>query len=429
MNDSTTPAAAATKTPVSNHETPVSNHETPVSNHTTAANSGDKRRRQLLIASGIFALIGTLWFAHWTLVSRFQEETEDAYVQGNIIQVTPQTAGTVVAIYADDTDRVRAGQPLVKLDDTDAQVALAQAEAELAQSVRRVRSLFTSNDALLAQIDLQETALTRARADLKRRSGLSESGAVSSEELHHSEVAVKSAQADLLAAREALAGNVALTENTAIDTHPEVLAASAQLRAAYLNLQRTTIPSPIDGFIAKRGVQLGQRIAPGKPLMAVIPLEQVWVDANFKESQLHHIRIGQPVTLSADMYGKDMEYHGKVVGLDAGTGSAFSLLPPQNATGNWIKVVQRLPVRIALDPEQLKTHPLRLGLSMKAEVDIRDDSGSQLTQASSHPQATYVTRVYDLAGQHADALVDQVIKANAGPLLRAGSAITQAQAD
>ena len=186
------------------------------------------------------------------------------------------------------------------------------------------------------------------------------------------------------------------------------------MRAAYLNLQRTNIPSPVDGFVSKRGVQLGQRIAPGKPLMAVIPLEQVWVDANFKENQLHHIRIGQAVELTADMYGSDVKYQGHVVGLEAGTGSAFSLLPPQNATGNWIKVVQRLPVRIALDPQQLAENPLRIGLSMVADIDISDDSGPQLTEATKELQANYETGVYQVAGREAEALVDQIIKANAG---------------
>lgn len=392
MTDSTTPAPAIAPIPEANM----------------------KRRRQMLLASTIFIVIGIMWFAYWTLVGRYYEETDDAYVKGNIVQVTPQTAGTVVAIYADATQHVKAGQMLVKLDDTDAKVALGQVKAELAQTVRKVRALFTSNDALLAQIDLQEVALARAEADLRRRSGLGDTGAVSFEELNHSEVAVKSAQADLLAAREALAGNVALTENTSIATHPEVLASASKVRAAFLNLKRTRIPSPVDGFVTKRSVQLGQRIASGKPLMAVIPLEQVWVDANFKESQLHHIRIGQPVMLTADMYGSDVEYHGRIVGLEAGTGSAFSLLPPENATGNWIKVVQRLPVRIALDAEQVKAHPLRIGLSMVADVDIRDDRGDQLTTFVSGDLAAYTTDVYKLASHETDALVGQIINANSG---------------
>ena len=379
------------------------------------APANNRRKWQMLIATGVFILIGALWFTYWTQVGRFHESTDDAYVQGNIVQVTPQTSGTVVAIYADNTQRVNAGQPLIQLDDTDARVALEQAQAELAQTVRRIRSLFTSNEALQAQVELQQTSLARAQADLERRSGLDTSGAVSSEELHHSEVAVKSAQADLLAAQEELASNIALTENTTIATHPEVLAAAARVRAALLNLERTSIPSPVDGFIAKRGVQLGQRIAPGTPLMAVIPLEQVWVDANFKESQLHHIRIGQPVTLTADMYGSDVEYQGEIVGLEAGTGSAFSLLPPQNATGNWIKVVQRLPVRIALDPRQVQENPLRIGLSMLVDVNVQVDSGQLLTQAPEEPAlAAYSTQVYEQAGQKADALVEQIILANAG---------------
>lgn len=394
---------------------------TPATDASPAGNTVDnsvdnngRRQRQLLLASAVFVAIGLAWLGQWFFIGRFHEHTDDAYVSGNIVQVTPQTAGTVIAIYADDTGLVHAGQPLVKLDDSDARVALDQAEAELAQTVREVRSLFTSNEALNARINLQQSELSRVQADLKRRTGLTASGAISSEELHHSEVAVKAAQADLLQAKEALSGNLALTENTSIADHPQVRAAAARVRNAYLNLQRTTIPAPVDGYVSKRSVQLGQRIAPGTPLMAVIPLQELWVDANFKESQLSQLRIGQPVSLSADVYRNSVEFRGHIVGLDAGTGSAFSLLPAQNATGNWIKVVQRVPVRIALDPEQIKAHPLRIGLSMLADVDISDDSGPQLAQQPS-TAAAYSTSVYARTQGEAEALVEQIIGANAGP--------------
>lgn len=372
-----------------------------------------QRRRSLLIATFVFVVIGTAWLLHWFFVARIQVSTDDAYVAGNIIQVTAQTSGTVVAIRADDTNFVKAGQPLVQLDDTNANVALAQAEAELAQAVRQVRSLFTGNDALRAKIAVQESALAKAESDLQRRQGLTTSGAVSFEELHHSETAVKAARADLLTAKEQLAGNLALTDNTAIANHPNVLIAAARVRSAFLERQRTSVPAAVDGYIAKRNVQLGQHIVPGAPLMAIVPLKNVWVDANFKESQLAAMRIGQPVVLTADIYGSHVDYHGRIVGLAAGTGSAFSLLPAQNATGNWIKVVQRLPARIELDPKELQEHPLRIGLSVIATVDISNQQGAQLATANSAP-ATYSTDVYSGAARDADALVQRIIDSNSG---------------
>ena len=383
-------------------------------NHATA----NKRRRLLLIASAVFIVIGLIWLVQWLLIGRHHLDTDDAYVAGNVIQVTPQTAGTVVAIAADDTDFVRAGQPLVQLDDTDAKIMLAQAEAELAQTVRQVRGLYTSNNSLRAKIGVQKNMLAKAQADLKRRQGLTASGAVSFEELHHSENAVTAAQADLLAAQEQLSGNLALTDNTVVANHPNVRAAAAKVRAAYLALQRTTIPAAVDGYVAKRSVQLGQRVAPGAPLMAVVPLQNVWVDANFKESQLARIRIGQPVKVIADIYGSRVDYHGRVSGLAAGTGSAFSLLPAQNATGNWIKVVQRLPVRVQLDPQELQTHPLSIGLSITAELDISDQSGAQLADKNRKPSA-YQTRVYENAAPAADARVQTIIDANSPSTARA----------
>lgn len=377
-----------------------------------SAETNNQRKKQLFIAATFFASIILLSVLHWLFISRYQEVTDDAYVSGNIVQVTPQTTGTVVAIYTDDTQFVKAGQPLIKLDDTDAQVYLAGCEAELAQTVRQVNSLFTSNATLRARVDLQQVSLSKAKADLKRRKKLGESGAVSSEELYHSEAAVKAAQADLLGAQEALSANLSLTENTTIANHPQVKAAAARVKAAFINIQRAVILAPIDGYVAKRRVQLGQHVVPGEPLMAVIPLEQVWVDANFKEHQLNNIRIGQTVTLNADMYGSDFEYQGHIVGLAAGTGSAFSILPPQNATGNWIKVVQRLPVRIALDTEQVKKYPLRIGLSMSVTVDTSNTEGSQLSTVTPSSEAVYKTSVYDNALHDANKLVATIIQNN-----------------
>jgi membrane fusion protein (multidrug efflux system) len=371
------------------------------------------RKKGLSIAATVFAALGIAYGAYWLLDARYYEDTDDAYVAGNVVQVTPQIAGTVVAIKADDTYFVNAGDDLVLLDKADAKVALEQTEAALGQTVRQVRSLFTTNASLAANVELAQAQMRKAEADLKRRRDLAGSGAVSYEELNHAETALTGAQADLLAAKEKLSTNQAFTDNTDIDNHPSVQQAAAKVHEAYLAFQRAAIPAPVSGFVAKRSVQVGQRVAPGNPLMAIVPLDQVWVDANFKEGQLAHMRIGQPVTLKADIYGGKVIYHGTIVGLSAGTGSAFSLLPAQNATGNWIKVVQRVPVKVRLDPRELKEHPLRIGLSVIAEVDIKDRSGSQL--ASAKPTVPiYQTAVYSKLDREADELVKKIIAQNRG---------------
>ena len=321
--------------------------------------------------------------------------------------------GTVVAIGADDTDLVEAGQTLVRLDPSDARVALAQAEAQLAQAVREARVLYAKDTTLAATVAQRKVDLARAQDDLARRAPLVASGAVSREDLQHARDAVAAARAALKTADEQLAASRALTEGTAVEKQPSVLRAAARVREAFLAVQRDTIPAPVRGYVAKRSVQVGQRVAPGQPLMAVVPLDQVWVEANFKEVQLREMRIGQPVRLSADLYGSQVEYRGRVAGLAAGTGGAFALLPPQNATGNWIKVVQRLPVRIELDRKQLAEHPLRVGLSMEVDVDVHDASGAQLaTTPVSGP--VYATRAFDEQAAAADARVREIIAANLG---------------
>jgi len=344
------------------------------------------RRKKILATLGVlFALAGAGFGAYWALVGRYIEETDNAYVQGNVVQVTPQIAGTVEAVHVQDTDHVAAGQVLVQLDPADAEVALQQAEAQLAQTVREVRTLYAAQKQSKANVAVREAELARALDDLKRRKSLADSGAVSAEEIRHAENAVAAARAALAAANEQLASGRALTEGTDVANHPNVKRAAARVEEALLARERTTLRAPVSGEIAKRNVQVGQRINPGAPLMAIVPLDELWVEANFKESQLRNMRIGQPVHLIADLYGSKVEYQGKVVGLSAGTGSAFALLPAQNATGNWIKVVQRLPVRIALDPKQLAEHPLRIGLSMTAEVDLRDQGGEPVRAAAAHP--------------------------------------------
>ncbi len=384
-------------------------------------------RQKALTGVSIAVLIGLAWGGYEWFMGRHEEATDNAYVQGNVIQITPQTGGTVTAILADDTDFVKAGQALVQLDPADAAVALEQAEANLGQAVRQLRIWYANNSALGAQVTMHEsdiakaqTEIARATDDLKRRQALAGNGAVSKEELNHAQNqlstaqnALSAAQAGVATARAQLASNQAMTEGTSIATHPSVLAAAAKVREAYLAVHRASLPAPVDGYVAKRTVQLGQRVAAGAPLMSIIPLNQLWVDANFKEVQLRNIRIGQPVTLTADQYGHKVEYKGTVAGLGAGTGAAFALLPAQNATGNWIKVVQRVPVRVALDPLQLAQSPLRVGLSMEATVDISDQSGKALADA---PRATAnaQTQVYAMMDSQANAEVQRVISANAG---------------
>ena len=320
-----------------------------------------RRKLWLAIVAGAFVAIGAAYGVYWGTVLRYSQSTDDAYVNGNVVQITPQISGTVVSIAADDTQFVKAGQPLVRLDQADAKVALDQSEAQLAKTVREVRNLFATTAQLEAAVQMRQTDLAQAQSDLARRAQLGKSGAVSGEELQHARDAEKAARSALMAAEQQLVANRARVDHTTLEDHPDVRNAAAAVRNAYLNYARTTLPAPVSGFVARRNVQLGQRVGPGAALMAVVPLDQVWVDANFKEPQLAGMRVGQPVTLTADLYGNSIQYHGKVVGFGAGTGSAFSLLPAQNATGNWIKVVQRLPVRIALDPQQLEKHPLRIG--------------------------------------------------------------------
>jgi membrane fusion protein, multidrug efflux system len=393
-----------------------------------AASAGNPRRKKALTAlAAVVVVAGLGWGAYEWLVASHYESTDNAYVQGNVVQITPQIGGTVMAIYADDTDFVKAGQPLVKLDPADAKVALDQAESNLAQTVRQVRTLYANNGALAAQVRLREADIVKAQSDvaranddLNRRQSLVGNGAVSREELNHAteqlaaaRSALAAAQAGVSGAREQLASNQAMTEGTSVEQHPSVQAAGAKVREAWLASQRAALPAPVDGYVAKRTVQLGQRVAAGTPLMSIIPLNQVWVDANFKEVQLRKIRLGQPVKLTADVYGKKVEYHGTVEGLGAGTGSAFALLPAQNATGNWIKVVQRVPVRVALDPQQLAANPLRVGLSMDAEVDVSNQDGKTLADA---PRTAPVaqTQVFNVEASGADAEVHRVIVANAG---------------
>jgi membrane fusion protein (multidrug efflux system) len=373
----------------------------------------EKRRRGLTLIACAVSAAALVWGGfHW-FVGRHHIDTDNAYVVGNVLQITPQVNGTVLSIQADETDFVHAGQTLVKLDEVDARVALEQAQAQLAQSVRESRSLFANSASLIAQMSLRQADVKRAQDDVNRRAPLVSSGAVSQEEFDHANAQLAIAQSALTVAKEQLNAAQTQTEGTTVETHPGVLRSAAKLREAYLALQRVDVKAPIDGHVAKRSVQLGQRVQLGTPLMTMVALNQLWVDANFKESQLKELRIGQPAELQADVYGKNIVFHGKVLGLGAGTGAAFSLLPSQNATGNWIKVVQRVPVRIALDPQELAAHPLRVGLSMDVMVDTSDQSGKILSDVI-HEGNVAATGIYESQQVAADAEVARIIAAHLG---------------
>ncbi|QNB13310.1 EmrA/EmrK family multidrug efflux transporter periplasmic adaptor subunit [Paraburkholderia tropica] len=388
----------------------MSTPQQPAANPQPNANNG-KRKRMMTLLVLVIVIAAIAYGLYYFLVARFSESTDDAYVNGNVVQITPQVTGTVVSVNADDTQTVKIGDPLVVLDPADSRIALQQAEANLGQTVRQVRGLFADDSQYEAQVAVRQADLSRAQDDLRRRMQVAQTGAVSQEEISHARDAARSAQAALEAAQQQLVANQALTANTTIANHPNVMAAAAKVRDAYLANARNTLPAPVTGYVAKRSVQVGQRVSPGTPLMSVVPLNSLWIDANFKEVQLKHMRIGQPVEMTADVYGSSVVYHGKVVGFSAGTGSAFSLLPAQNATGNWIKVVQRLPVRISLDPEDLQKHPLRIGLSMQVDVDIKNDAGSQLGNAQN---TVYETNVFEKYGDEADAEIARIISQNAG---------------
>ena len=378
-----------------------------------AAKNPRKRKQTLLIVLAVFVLAGIAWFLLWLLVFSTRVKTDNAYVGGNQVAISAQVPGTVIAILADDTSHVEAGQVLVKLDGTDADVRLSQARSALAQAVRQVRQQTDAAGGSDAAVTARRIDVQKAQADLKRRLPLIAAQAESPEIVQHLRDGVAQAQAALDVAQAQASAAHASIEGTDTADNPTVLQARANFRAAWVAAQRNTILAPVSGYIAQRSVQLGNSVQPGQQLMTVVPLHDLWIDANFKESQLQHVRIGQPATISTDLYGGDVEFHGKVVGLGAGTGAAFSLLPAQNATGNWIKVVQRVPVRITLDNAELDKHPLRVGLSTDVTVDIRDDKGTMLTSSATAAPVAQTT-VYDQMASKADAEAEKIIRANLG---------------
>jgi len=382
---------------------------------TPATGAAPRRARRLgLLGLGAAVALGLLGYGgYWFFDGRYYESTDDAYVDGDVVQVTSEVPGTVISLHVDDTQPVRAGQLLLELDPADAEIAEANAEADLARAVRQVRGLFAQGKELHAQIDQREQAERTADEDLKRRGGLLDDGAISEEELSHARDAVTTTRANVAAAREALSQTIAQIDGTTIADHPQVLAAAAAVRNAALAVHRTELTAPVSGVIAKRSVELGQRVAAGTPLLAVVPLDDVWIDANFKEVQLKRMRAGQPVTVSADLYGRGVTYHGHVVGIAAGSGSAFALLPAQNASGNWIKIVQRVPVRILLDADEIKAHPLRVGLSTSVRVDLHDTSGPLMTMAVRNVPLPKQASAAD--DPSVDARIASIIADNAGP--------------
>jgi membrane fusion protein (multidrug efflux system) len=370
------------------------------------------KRKILLLGLALLVIVcGLAVWAWHELYGQWSESTDDAYVNGNVVEITPLTTGTVISIAADDGDLVREGQVLLQFDPSDAEVGLQSAEANLGKVVRQVRGLYSNVDGIKAQLAAQRAEVQKAQDNYSRRRNLAASGAISQEELSHAKDDLTSAQSALTHIQQQLASNVALVDDTEVSSHPDVKAAAAQLRQAYLANARTTLLAPVTGYVAKRSVQLGQRVPPGTPTMAVIPLDQLWIDANFKETQLGKMRIGQPVEITTDLYGSDVKYSGTIDSLGAGTGSAFALLPAQNATGNWIKIVQRVPVRVHINADELAQHPLRVGLSTTVDVNLHDQSGPVLAQQPPR-QATFSTDIY--AGQlaQADALIAQLIHDN-----------------
>ncbi|GKW04939.1 multidrug efflux MFS transporter periplasmic adaptor subunit EmrA [Pectobacterium carotovorum] len=380
---------------------------------TPQKNKKQQRKRVLSLLTFIFVVLGCAWLVYWFLVLRHHQSTDDAYVAGNQIQIMAQVSGSVTHVNVDNTDFVKQGQVLVELDPTDAQQTFERAKTGLANSVRQTHQLIINSKQYQANIELRQTELNKAQSDLSRREALGSANAIGREEVQHARDAVATAKAALEVARQQYQANQAMILDTPLEKQPAIQQASVEMRDAWLALQRTKIVSPIDGYVSRRSVQIGARISSTSALMAVVPANHLWVDANFKETQLANMRIGQPATVIADIYGDDVVYQGKVVGLDMGTGSAFSLLPAQNATGNWIKVVQRLPVRIEIDPKQVADHPLRIGLSALVNVDTANTEGSALAETSRTTPA-YQSDALTLDLTPVNQEISAIIQANAG---------------
>ena len=377
------------------------------------AHKSSQRKTRMSIAIGIFLLIGLLWALYWFFIARYHEETENAYVAGSMVVVNAQTAGTVEAILAEENQVVKAGDVLVKLSPTDAQVALAQASAQLANATRQIQNVFNTVSVTRAQMVQANSAVKTAQDAVNRRAALVKTGAVSREEYDQAVNALNQALAAQKTTMEQNKSAGAQVAGTTTQNHPAIEAAKAAFRSAYINNKRLAVLAPTDGVIAKRNVQVGQQISQGVPLMSIVAANQLWVEANFKETQLANLRVGQTVELTSDVFGSGVKFKGTVQGIGIGTGSVFSVLPAQNATGNWIKIVQRIPVRIQLDAEELKAHPLRVGMSMVANVNTHQRDGAVLgTVAGSDGLSNLTTNVYAQDEEEANREADKIINAN-----------------
>lgn len=378
---------------------------------TSSNNKSQQRKKGLSIFILLLLLISIGSAAYWYFFIKGFEETEDAYVSGNQVMVSAQVAGNISKINVDNMDPVQAGDVLLELDDTNAKLSFEQAKSNLANAVRQVSQLNYTVKQLKSAVRANEITLAQAQGNLNRRVQLVKDGAIDKESFQHAKEAVELAKANLTTSQNQLGANQALLLDGPLSEQPQIQSAVSNLKQAWLNLERTKIRSPIKGYVARRNAQVGQAVSVGGALMAVVNTDQMWLDANFKETQLTHMRIGQPVEIHFDLYGKDKTFNGKVVGIEMGTGSAFSLLPTQNATGNWIKVVQRVPVRIQLDPQQLAENPLRIGLSATVKVNVSDSQGETLRNQA--PTTTlYSTNVLQYDESAVNNLIESIIRDN-----------------
>ena len=378
---------------------------------TSSNNKSQQRKKGLSIFILLLLLIAIGSAAYWYFFIKGFEETEDAYVSGNQVIVSAQVAGNIAKINVDNMDPVQAGDVLLELDDTNAKLSFEQAKSNLANAVRQVSQLNYTVKQLKSAVRANEITLAQAQGNLNRRVQLVKDGAIDKESFQHAKEAVELAKANLTTSQNQLEANQALLLDGPLSEQPQIQSAVSNLKQAWLNLERTKIRSPIKGYVARRNAQVGQAVSVGGALMAVVTTDQMWLDANFKETQLTHMRIGQPVKIHFDLYGKDKTFDGKVVGIEMGTGSAFSLLPTQNATGNWIKVVQRVPVRIQLDPQQLAENPLRIGLSATVKVNVSDSQGETLRNKA--PSTTlYSTNVLQYDESAVNNLIESIIRDN-----------------
>lgn len=400
--------------PPNNQPPKPPNHEPPNHQQPQEPPPGGKKNKGRIMGwiIGLFLIIAILIFLYWFFWGRYSVETEDAYVHGNRVNLTPQISGFVSGVHVNDTQVVEEGQLLIDLDRSDMRIAFEMSLSKLAETVRNVTQDFEKVEVLKAQLSMREANLVRAEVEYLDRKELVCSGSVSKEDFIDSETRFLFAKADRDNLEGQLKQAIAQVSGTCVDTHPLVETAKEDARRSWLNLQRTEVRSPTHGIIAQRSAQVGEAVNPDDPLLAVIPLDQIWVNANFKETDLRKVRIGQSAEVKADMYGREVRYKGTVVGIGGGTGAVFSVLPPQNATGNWIKIVQRVPVRIQLDPEQVKDFPLMLGLSMKVKIDVRDQSGPRIGEPKGTDKPLYETDIFQRQEAGIEPILREVVQEN-----------------